>query len=110
MSRRMNRLRDQFEEPPEDTPDGDYFVLYGEFGRFIVPRDTGIALLTCLDERPAPTWLAFTDLFGSYVRVRTRHVHALFECTGGQRAAERSFDRARRLEEKADRRPWEDDD
>ncbi|MBI4500203.1 MAG: hypothetical protein HY700_03485 [Gemmatimonadetes bacterium] len=44
------------------------------------------------------------------VRVRTNLIESIRECTGAQRAGARAFYRARRLEEKADRKPWEDDD
>jgi hypothetical protein len=36
-------------------------------------------------------------------------VYLLYESTTAQRAASRAFWRARKLEAKADRRPWEDD-
>jgi hypothetical protein len=46
---------------------------------------------------------------GSRIRVRAGEIRALTESTAAQRAADRRLDRARRLEEQADRRAWEDD-
>jgi hypothetical protein len=37
-------------------------------------------------------------------------VECVFECTARQRATRRAFDRDRHREERADRRPWEEDD
>jgi hypothetical protein len=42
--------------------------------------------------------------------VLTEQITRISESTADQRTADREFDRARRLEEKQDRRPWEDDD
>jgi hypothetical protein len=58
----------------------------------------------------SPRWIEFTDPSGSAVRIRTRLIECVRECTESQRAAAREFRRARRREDKAERRPWEDDD
>ena len=50
------------------------------------------------------------DLVGARHRVLAAHVYRISESTAALRAACRAFHRARRLEAKADRRPWEDDD
>lgn len=105
-----NRLKDRFEEKePEETPEGDFWEVSGESGFFYVSEDTARRILGELGRRPPPRWLRFTDLFGSEVRVLSRHVHLVEESTEAQRARARRFRRARRDEERADRRPWEDD-
>jgi hypothetical protein len=42
--------------------------------------------------------------------VPAAQINRISESTAAQREAVREFERARRLEEKKDRRPWEDDD
>ncbi len=106
----MNRLKDYFEEP-EDVPALDsYFVVQSEWDSYVVTRETATAILAQLRRLIRPRWLHFTDHVGSAVHVRTALVEAVFESTTAQRQGERDFRRARKLEEKTDRRPWEDDD
>jgi hypothetical protein len=106
----MNRLEQLFEEPAGESPGGDYFVVSGEFGFFFVDAGTAARVERELDRRKRPRWLVVTDLTGSRVRVRTRDVRSVCESTAAQRARDRALHRARRLEEKADRRPWEEED
>jgi hypothetical protein len=106
----MNRLRLLDLDAPEELPEADeFFVLYGEFGTFFLARDAAVRLDALLDGPSIPRWLVFTDLSGSRIRVLGRHVTGLYESTAAQRAAEREFHRARRLEDKADARPWDDE-
>ena len=60
------------------------------------------------DRRWVPKWVVFRDRAGSRLRTRTRLIRAIWENTAAQRAIDRQFDRARQLEEKADRL-WDDD-
>lgn len=106
----VNRLEDYFEEPEERTPESDFFIVSAEFDSFYVSEATAIELMRTLERSPSPGWVRFTEINGSRVCLRTRMIHYVSECTQRQRAAERAFHRARRQEEKADRRPWEDDD
>lgn len=109
----MNRLAEYFAdspEPEEEQPYGDFYVISGSFGSACVTRETAEQVERCLDMRPPPPWVVFRDRVGSRVRVRTSHIRCVAECTAEQRAGDRRLDRARRREEKADRRPWEDDD
>ena len=76
----MNRLKQYLDDEEPLMPEGDYY------------------------------WLVFRDLNGAYRRLRTEVIESLYECTVKQRAYRRAFDRDRRLEKKADRRPWEDYD
>lgn len=105
-----NRLKDYFgEEPEERPPEEDFFVVGSEAGYFYVTRETAGCIFKQLARRPPPRWIVFRDLAGSQVRVRRDKLEAVYECTAEQRARERAFRRARKLEEKQDRRPWEDD-
>jgi hypothetical protein len=105
----MNRLKEYFQEPEPDAPESDYYVISGDCGYFYVSRETATRVERCLDRVWVPRWVTFTDLSGSQVRIRTCLIHCVFESTTTQRAYEREFHRARKLEEKADRRPWEED-
>ena len=105
----MNRLREYFEEPPEPERQDDYFEIESHDDTFAVSRETAIEIERRLDQRPTPRWIVFHDLVGARHRVLASHIRSISESTAAQRAAGREFNRARRLEEKQDRRPWEDD-
>ena len=106
----MNRVRALL-EPVEDEepPYGDFVVVSGPFGSLCVTRDVARDIERLLDRRWRPRWVVFRDRVGSRVRVRTNEIRLVVESTAAQRAGDRRLDRARRKEEKADRRPWEDD-
>jgi hypothetical protein len=106
----LNRVRG-FLEPVEDEepPYGDFVVVSGPFGSLCVTRDVARDIERMLDRRWRPRWVVFRDRVGSRVRVRTNEIRLVVESTAAQRAGDRRLDRARRKEEKADRRPWEDD-
>jgi len=106
----LNRVR-AFLEPAEDEdpPYGDFVVVSGPFGSLCVTRDVAREIERVLDRRWRPRWVVFRDRVGSRVRVRTNEIRLVVESTVAQRAGDRQMDRARRREEKADRRPWEDD-
>jgi len=106
----INRLKEYFGESEEEKPEEDFWEVAGDGGWFYVTRATALDVARQLQRLRPPRWLRFRDLFGADVRVRSADVNRVTECTTGHRAAEREFRRARRLEEKADRRPWEDDD
>ena len=104
----MNRLKAVLAEPEEESPPGDYFVLRGGFGWFLLSAETARTIERLLERRWPPRWITFRDLVGSRLRVRTSLIHSLYESTAAQRAAERRLERARQAEERADARPWED--
>jgi hypothetical protein len=107
----MNRLRDYFGDPPEpDGRDDDYFMIGCRGMSLAVTRETAVEVERWLDHQPPPRWVVFNDLAGSRHRILTEYIYRITESTAAQRAADREFDRARRLEEKKDRRPWEEDD
>ncbi len=103
----MNRIQHLFDEQAECPSAGEYFVVAGEFGRVFVTREVAEYLRECLTRWLVPRWLEFVDQAGSFVRVRSRHVMVIVESTPAQRAADRTFDRARTEEENSDRRPWD---
>jgi hypothetical protein len=107
----LNRIRGVAEEPFDDgdVPYGDFVVVSGAFGCAYVTHDTARTIERALDRARPPKWVAFADRVGSRFRVRTREIRVLCESTAEQRAADRRYDRARRLEERADRRSWEEE-
>ena len=106
----MNRLREFLEGPDEPEPSGDYWTVETQWESFVVSREIAEQVEGALDQMPLAGWIVFTDLTGARHRLRTRLIERVSECMEAQRAARRAFNRARRLEAKADRRPWEDED
>src|SRR5262249_43058333 len=106
----MNRLKDYFGEPEPPDAGDDYHEVdsYGE--SFVVARGTAAEIERLLEHRPPPLWVVFHDLAGARHRIKSANIYHISESTAAQRAARRAFWRARRLEDKQDRRPWEDDD
>jgi hypothetical protein len=105
----MNRLKDFFERPPEPERSDDFFEIETHYDTFAVSRETASAIERELDASPTPRWIVFRSLSAARHRILAAHVYCVSESTAAQRATSREFRRARRLEEKADRRPWEDD-
>ena len=105
----MNRIRQLIEPLEEEQPYGDFWVVSGPFGSVCVAAETARDLERQLDRRWRPAWLVFRDRVGSRIRVRACDVRAIVESTAAQRAADRSLERRRRLEEESDRPPWERD-
>jgi len=106
----MNRLKDYFGDPQEPEPQDDFFEIESHWASFAVSKETAMEIERRLDQLPPPRWVAFRDLAGARHRIQAVHIYRVSESTAAQRAASREFHRARRLEEKKDRRPWEEDD
>ncbi len=106
----MNRLKDLFNDPPEPESQDDFYVVEKRYGSFAVSRQTAAEIEQALDQLPLPRWVVFRDITGARHRLLAEQISRISESTAAQRAADRAFDRARRLEDKQDRRPWEDDD
>ncbi len=106
----MNRIKAYFEEPEDVPAVDDYYVVLSETGGYVVTAAVAAQMLAQLRRFPRPRWIRFTDHVGSAIHLRTDTVQGLVESTTAQRQGERDFRRARQLEEKADHRPWEDDD
>lgn len=109
MTNRLKQYLDA-EEPRMPEGEGDYWVVETRTAYLIVSADTARAIERSLARLWRPRWLVFRDWTGARRRLRTDVVECVFECTARQRATRRAFDRDRCREEKADRRPWEEDD
>ena len=106
----INRLKDYFGEPEPARPERDFWEVASEDGWYYVSQETAQEIARQLARARPPRWMRFRDLFGSEIRIRSRDVHRIAECTAAQRAAERGFRRALREEdERSDPRPWEDE-
>ena len=105
----MNRLKDFFNEPPEPDTQDDYYEVDTRCDYFVVSRATASEIERRLDQLPPPRWIVFHDLCGARRRIQSSDINSISESTAPQRALRRAFWRARRLEDKNDRRPWEDD-
>ena len=106
----MNRLADFLHDPQEPDRFDDFFEIETSNGWFAVSCATALDVERSLDQRPTPRWIEFRDLSGARHRLLARLISRISENTAAQRASDRQFHRARRLEEKQDRRPWEDGD
>jgi hypothetical protein len=98
------------ESPEEGGPSGDFWIVDSYSGTFYVSGEVAREVACRLDGMWVPRWLTFVDLAGSRVRLRGGDVRLICESTELQRTRERSFHRARREEENADRSPWEDEE
>ncbi len=105
----MNRLEDLFRDSPEPEREDDYYLIETHCDAFAVSMATAVEVERWLDHQPPPRWVVFRSLMGSRHRLLTSYIYHVQECTAAQRAASREFHRARKLENKKDRRPWEDD-
>jgi hypothetical protein len=107
----MNRIKALYDAAGAEEPVlGDFVVVSGSFGWSRVTHATAHEIERQLARFWVPRWIVFTDCVGSRIRVRANQIQVMAESTATQRAADRRLDRARRLEETADRRPGDDDD
>jgi hypothetical protein len=105
----MNRLEDLFRDPQEPEREDDYFEIESYGSTFAVSLKTAIEIEQWLDHSPPPRWVVFRCLMGARHRILSAQIYRISESTATQRSTERQFNRARKLEDKKDRRPWEDD-
>jgi hypothetical protein len=106
----MNRLKEFLNQPELPDPKNDFYEVYGGYGPFIVTRETAMEIERRLNELPPPMWIVFHDAMGSRHRISAQRIYRISESTAAQREASRAFDRARKLEAREGRLPWEDDD
>jgi hypothetical protein len=104
----MNRLKEYLEDEEPLQPEGDYWIIETETSFLVVSAETARVIEHSLTRFWRSRWLVFNDLNGARRRLRAKSIESMYECTAKQRAYRRAFDRDRGLEEKADRRPWED--
>jgi hypothetical protein len=105
----INRLKQLEEDPDDEPPANDFWEIACKYDVFYVDRDTAERVRELLDRWMPPRRIDFRDLFGAEVSIFTREVWAVAESGSSHRASKRRFERARRDEWKAERRPWEDD-
>jgi hypothetical protein len=100
-------LRNKGEEAPRQSGAADYFVVSCNNSTWYVSTEMARFIEECLDTRKPAKWVKFVDLIGSRVRLRTREIQYIVQCTADQRATEREFFRTMR-KESADDRDWND--
>ena len=105
----MENHRERFEQLGQPELPVDYFFVAARYESWWVSREMAQAIEASLGEVPAPQWVMFVDLTGARVRVRTRLIEYIYQCTAEQRALARAFHRARKAERKADPN-WDEDD
>jgi hypothetical protein len=105
----MENTKERFDRPGQPELPVDYFIVLTQYEDWYVSREMAQAVEATLAEAPAPEWVAFVDLTGARVRVRTRLINCVYQCTAEQRALARAFYRARKAERKADT-DWDEDD
>src|SRR5260370_8830567 len=96
----MKNTKERLERPGQPEPPVDYFLVVAHFEEWYVSREMAQAIEASLNQTPAPQWVMFVDLTGARVRVRTRLIEYVYQCTAEQRALPRPFHPA----PKADRR------
>jgi hypothetical protein len=102
----MNRIESRPSEQ-DDSRAGDYFAVAGEEFVYTVSGEMVRFIESVLDRWPRPTWIIFVDRHGSRIRIRSRLIQAITQCTAEQRAVERAFYRDLRQERK-DGGTWDD--
>jgi hypothetical protein len=105
----MNSLREGSEPEAVKPTAGDYFIVSIDSDSWCVSTEMARFIESVLDGEPPLQWVKFVDLSGSRIRIRTRMIEAIYQCTAEQRAEGRRFSRALSQERKADR-AWGEDD
>jgi hypothetical protein len=105
----MNSLKDGSEPEAVKPHAGDYFIVSGENSTWYVSTRMARFIETVLDAEPEVRWVKFVDLSGSRVRLRTRQIDYICQCTADQRHLDREFSRALTRERKSDR-SWGEDE
>ncbi len=99
----MEQVRSKREEAPEEDSVGDYFVVSGPNLTAFVSTAMARHIEACLDRDPCPEWVTFVDCAGSRIRVRSREIAQVCQCTAEQRTRDRAFYRALDIEKQQDR-------
>ena len=96
----INRLTKHLQEAQ-----ADYWVIGCRFGWYFVSPEVGREVARKLEKRRPPTWIKFTDLHGSDIRVLSGAIVRVEESTTDQRKLERAFLKALREEAESDDPP-----
>ncbi len=105
----MNNTKKTAEKPGQPEPPVDYFLVVAHYAEWYVSREMAQGIEASLIEEPTPPWVVFVDLTGARVRVRTRLISYVHQCTAEQRELARAFHRARKAERKAET-DWDEDE
>jgi hypothetical protein len=98
-------VKEEGAETPREPVAADYFVVVGEFCTWYVSTEMARFIEECLES--GAKWVKFVDLIGSRIRLRTRQIEFIAQCTADQRATEREFFRTMRRERKSDK-DWDE--
>ena len=106
----INRLKQLDPDRGDEEPAKDFWEITGKYDVFYVDAATAGRVLDELARLIPPRRIRFVDLFGAEISLPSREIGSVVESKSGHRASVRRFERARRDERRAERRPWEDDD
>ena len=104
----MTHTTERFERPGRPEPPTDYFLVMAAPDDWCVSREMAQAIEASLNQEPVPEWVTFVDLTGARIRVRTRLISCIHQCTAEQRALARAIRRAQQAEWKSDK-DWNED-
>src|SRR5258707_10757175 len=85
----MNSLREESGPEAVEPSAGDFFIVSGDCSTWLVSTEMARFVESILDARPRPRWVKFVDLAGSRVRLRTRQIEYICQCSAEQRASRR---------------------
>jgi hypothetical protein len=94
----MDRIRETSEWPEDQLLARDYFVISTLRDSWAVSSRMAQHVEACIDATPAARWVRFVDLAGARVRLATRWIESVAQCTAEQRDVMRAFRRAREQE------------
>jgi hypothetical protein len=104
-----SRIKHLFGPSPPVTLPADYYELCTSCGVYLVSRAVARAIERRMVQEPPPSWIVFRDIVGARHRVRTELVRHLSESTREQRRLYKGMLRQRRIEEREDREPGDDE-
>ena len=104
----MTRVQQASQDGAAQPTAGDYFVVSGDCATWYVSTAMARFIEQELVAVPQPKWVAFVDLVGSRVLLRTRRIDCVYQSAATQRQAERALLRLLKREGKSDQ-SYEDD-
>jgi hypothetical protein len=104
-----NRIQQRVGGREPDRQAGEYVVIGGAFGTYLLCRMEGARVADLLARWWPPRWIEFEDNSGSIVRLRSREIKEMYDLAPGIRHTMRVIGWAHERENDADCRPWGDD-
>jgi hypothetical protein len=98
----MTRLQETSQDGAAQPTAGDYFVVSADCATWYVSTEMARFIEQELVTVPQPKWVAFVDLVGSRVLLRTHKIDCVYQSAVTQRQAERALLRLLRQERKSD--------